>query len=81
MHAHKHRVHVARARARQVRELQDHVTALQGQKTGAEQKAESLAEKVGDLTRKSHTATLELTARQQQIRGLSVSGVEWNGVE
>lgn len=55
----------------QVRELQDQITALQGEKSTAIARAETLAEKVGDLTRRSHTAALELTSRQKQIRGLS----------
>ena len=55
----------------QVRELQNQITALQGEKSTAIARAETLAEKVGDLTRRSHTAALELTSRQKQIRGLS----------
>lgn len=61
----------------QIRQLQEMITSLQNDKSNATNKAELLGEKVADLTRKNHTATLELSARQKQIRGISVGDDGW----
>jgi cell division protein FtsL len=58
----------------QVLQLQDQILQMQSHHTTASSKADQLAEKVADLTRKERSASLELAARQKQIRDLTVIG-------